>query len=101
MSEVWVFLCGLIPSIITGMVVYYFQRAQKKRDEKEDGRENARRREMRLILDLLLATGELTSAVAIAIKRGHANGEVEKGLESFEKAKEEFQDFERDQVARL
>jgi len=33
MNEIWPFLLGLIPSIITSSVVFYMQRAQKKRDE--------------------------------------------------------------------
>lgn len=101
MNEVWYFLAGLLPSIITGLILFYIQRAQKKRDEKEEHRAAARKLETRLMLDMQMATAKLAFATAMAIKRGTANGEVEDGIVAYKKALEEFQEFERDQISQL
>ena len=53
------------------------------------------------MLDLQMATAKLSYAVAVALKRGEANGEVEKGVESYEKALEKFQEFERKQLSKV
>ena len=101
MSAVWPFLLGLIPSIITSSVVFYMQRAQKKRDEKAEGKAKAKRTAERLSLDLQMATAKLAYAVAMAIKRGTPNGEVEEGIEAYEAALEQYRQFEREQITWL
>lgn len=101
MNEVWVYIIGLLPSLITGCILFYVQRSQKKRDEKEDGRARARRTETKLLLDLQMATAKLAYAVAMALKRGTPNGEVEEGVKAYEEAVEEFREFEREQISRL
>lgn len=101
MTELWVWLVGLLPSIITGCIMFYIQRMQKKRDEKEEDRAKARRTETKLLLDLQMATAKLAYAVAMALKRGTPNGEVEEGVKAYEEAVEEFREFEREQISRL
>lgn len=81
--------------------MFYIQRMQKKRDEKEEGRARARRTETKLLLDLQMATAKLAYAVAMALKRGTPNGEVEEGVKAYEEAVEEFREFEREQISRL
>lgn len=101
MNEVWYFLAGLLPSIITGLILFYIQRAQKKRDAKEEHRAATRRQEVRLMLDLQMATAKLSFATAMAIKRGTPNGEVEDGIKAYKEALEKFQKFERNQISQL
>ena len=101
MGEIWAYLLGLLPTILSGAALYYIQRRQKKRDETESERAEARKTENKIIIDLQMATAKLSYATAIALKRGRANGEVEDGVEEYEKALEEFREFERDQISRL
>lgn len=101
MENIWVIVWGIVQTLITGSILFYAQRAQKKRDEKEEGRAKARRQEFKLQLDLQMASAKLAFAVAMAIKRGKPNGEVEEGIEAYEKALEEFRNFERDQLTRI
>ena len=101
MNEIWPFLLGLIPSIVTSSVVFYMQRAQKKRDDKAEGKAKARRTAERLSLDLQMAIAKLAYAVAMAIKRGTPNGEVEEGIEAYENALEQYRKFEREQITWL
>lgn len=101
MSAVWPFLLGLVPSILTGAALFYMQRAQKKRDKKEDDKISARRKETKLQLDLQMATAKLAYAVAMAYKRGKPNGEIEEGIAAYNQALDHYRDFERDQVSWL
>lgn len=94
-------IVGLIPSIIATSVAFYWQRAQRKRDEKVEGRAKARRTADKLSLDLQMATAKLAYAVAMAIKRGTPNGEVEEGIEAYETALEQYRQFEREQITWL
>lgn len=100
-SDIIAWILGIASPVLVAVITFYFQRMQKKRDKKEEERTKLRRQEVRLILDLQLATAKLAYATAMAIKRGSPNGEVEAGVEAYEKALEEFRSFEREQVSRL
>lgn len=95
------YVIGLLPAIITGLILYYVQRSQKQRDAKEKSKSDAREQEFLLMLDLQMATAKLSYATAMAIKRGSPNGEIEEGLKHYEKALDEFREFERKQLAKL
>lgn len=101
MNDIVPFLLGLIPSVITSIVVFYIQRQQKTKDEKAEGRANARRKAEKLSFDLQIATAKLAYAVAMAIKRGTPNGEVEDGIEAYKTALERYREFEREQITWL
>lgn len=92
-------LWKLLPSIVTGAVLFYWQRGQKKRDQQQEARTAARKREELLTFNLLTANAKLSYAVAMAIKRGKANGEVEEGVEAYEAAMDEYQAFLHEQAA--
>ena len=87
------FLLGLIPSIITAVIVFYFQRRQNRKDKEAEERAEARKRESYLGLKLQMATAKLSFATARAIQRGHANGEVEEGIAEYETAKKDYYNF--------
>ena len=100
-SEVIAWALGIAATVVSGVMVFYLQRSQKKRDKKEEQRLYVRQTETRLMIDLQLATAKLSYAVAMAIKRGTPNGEVEDGIKAYDKALEEFREFERDQISRI
>ena len=94
------FVVAILPSLFVAVTMAHFNKRQKKREEEEAAKESARISRDKLQLDLLLATTKLSYATAVAWKRGKANGEVEEGIEQYEKAMESFQDFERDLVVK-
>ena len=87
------FMIGFIPSIITGAIAFYWQRAQKRRDAKTDEHTEARKKEFMLALDLNMANAKLSYACAMALKRGSANGEVEEAVEAYEVSKTAYYHF--------
>ena len=98
MMDIVSYLIGLIPAIITGVAAFYIQRAQKKRDMKVDDRSAARKEEALLSLELQMATAKLSYATAMAVKRGAPNGEIEEGIDAYEKARINYYKFMNEQA---
>lgn len=98
--EIWSYIIGLLPAVITGGVVFYLQRAQKRRDAKAEAHADARREEAILSLEMQMATAKLAYATAMAMKRGKSNGEVEEGIAAYEAAKTKYFDFMNKQAKR-
>ena len=96
--DVWSYLVGLIPAVVTGSVLFYAQRAQKKRDTAVADHTQARKEEAMLSLELQMATAKLAYSVAMAIKRGEPNGEVEEGIKAYETAKSKYYRFLSEQA---
>ena len=96
--DITAFVLGLVPSVLTGLALFYWQRAQKKRDVLVDDRAKARQEEAHLLLELQMANAKLSYANAMAIKRGSPNGEIEVGIEAYETAKAKYDDFLNEQV---
>ena len=99
MTEVTMFLLGLFPSVITGTVAFYVQRAQKKRDARLERRADARKKESLLSLEVTMAAAKLSYACAAAIRRGTPNGEMEEAMEAYESAKTAYYHFVNEQAA--
>lgn len=91
-------IISITQTIIVSMLIYYLQRRQVKLDEKLQIRSAARKKESLLALELNMANAHLTHAVAIAVKRGRANGEIEEAIELYDKAKKEYFDFINEQA---
>lgn len=91
---------ALAPGIITGIVLAFWNRSQKRRDDKTKHELDERIESDMLRLDLEVATAQLSYAVAMAVKRGKTNGELEPAVEQYERAMERFRKFERKQMAR-
>lgn len=87
------FLLGLVPSIVISMVTFYIQRGQKQRDAISEQHRQAQREEALLSMELNMASAQLSYACAMAIKRGSPNGEVEEGIEVYNKAKSDYNHF--------
>lgn len=92
-------VAAISPGIITGIVLAIWNRKQKKHDEEKTNKELTKHKAELLRIDLLMATAMLSYAIAMAIKRGEPNGEVEEGIAEYNKAMRNFKEFERDLVA--
>ena len=92
-------LWAIAPGIITGIVLAFWNRREKRREEQSSGQEADRESEM-MRIDLEVATAQLSYAVAIAVKRGSVNGEMEAAITVYERAMEKFRKFERKQMAK-
>ena len=78
-----------VGEIISGYINRRLIKAEKEREEAE----KARTQETVLLLTGIKAAGALSYATALAMKRGHANGEVEKGVEKYEEFNRELENF--------
>lgn len=83
-------IVSILPTVLVSIFLFYFERKQKKRDEAETKRTKARKQETLLSLEMQMASNKLSYATAMALKRGHANGEVEEGIEAYESAKKKY-----------
>ena len=90
---------AVLPSLIVAVVMAIWNAREKKRYEEARERESQRLKSESLRISLLLAAAKLSYATAMAIKRGHANGEVEVGVDAYKKAMRDFKEFERELVA--
>lgn len=64
-----------------------------KQEAEAQEKEKARQEETVLLLKGIKATGALSYATAVALKRGHANGEVEAGVEEYKTWEKDIDDF--------
>lgn len=96
----WIVSFGLsiLPSLTVGILMAFWNRGQKKRDEARAKNEKDSRKKESLQIALNVATAELAYAIAMAIKRGTPNGEVEVAVERYNKAMDKFREFERAQL---
>ena len=92
---------ALLPSLLVSLYMAFFNRRISKKDKYSESFDEARRQSDQLKLSLLIATAQLSYAVAMAIKRGHTNGEIVEAAKQYNKALSAFRDFERMQVTRL
>lgn len=100
-NDVMPIVLAAAPSFLTGFVLAVFSRRQKTRDAAKEEREENAELSAELQLSLLVAAAQLSYAVAMAVKRGHPNGEVEDGIECYREAMEKFREHERRQLARI
>lgn len=85
-------VCSTIAAIAT-IICAYIGIMVKNMDKKTEERAEQRAKEGRLQLKLIAANNNLTVGVAMALKHGHANGEVEVGLKEVESAQMEYRQF--------
>lgn len=93
------FITALLPSLCVSVIMTIFTAQQKKREERAKERESVRKDGEKVQLSLLLATAKLAFAVAMAVKNGKPNGEVEDGIDQYREAMKDFKKFERELVA--
>ena len=93
-------ILSIASPVLVGLFLLFFKRAQDKKDTTYEENYKARCKESLLSLEMITATADLSYATAIAVKRGYANGEVEVGIESYEKAKESYRLFMTEQATK-
>lgn len=92
-------ICALIAAcatIICAILANIGAKMAKKQAEdsaKSEARAAERAQESRLQLQLISANMDLTVGVAMALKNGHCNGEVEAGLKAVKEAKANYEQF--------
>ena len=94
------FISTVLPSLFVGVVMYYWERRQRKFEKEMAEKEKTRARGELVKLDLTCATAALTYATAMAVKRGSTNGELEMAIANYETAMESFRKFEREQIVK-
>lgn len=92
------FFLKLLPTIVVGIFMAWFNSHQKVREMKTDHQADIRRRECLLQLQMQKATADLSRATAIAMKRGSTNGEVDEGLAAYDAAKISYFSFLNEQA---
>ena len=85
-------------SALTALAVWYMERRQKKRDKLAEENAEKRKRESLLSLEMMNANNKLSYALAMAVKRGYPNGEVEAALETYSEAESAYAHF-KDELA--
>ena len=88
------------PGIITGIVLASWNRRQKQHDSEAAEADETKIEKETIRLDLEVASAQLSYAVAMAVKRGAANGEMDAAIAQYEKAMGRFRSFERRQLAK-
>lgn len=88
-----------LPSLLVSVVMAIFSLRLKKRDAASREREAARLDAENVQVSLLVAAAKLSYALAVAVKRGAPNGEVEDGIEQYKEAMRAFKKLERHLVA--
>lgn len=91
---------AILPGVIVGIVMSFWNGRQKKVEQKNAEEEKQRLEYDSMRLDLLVATAQLSYAVAMAIKRGTPNGEMETAIERYETAMNRFREYERVVIVR-
>lgn len=90
---------AVLPSLLVGVAMAFFNRAQKRRDRAAEAHSEARKKESLLALEMQMATAKLAYATAMALKRGKPNGEVEDGIAAYGDARKKYLKFLNEQAA--
>lgn len=91
-------LSAVLPSLVCGVLMALFNRRQNRKDKEVNARAEARKKESFLALEMNMANAKLSYAVAMAIKRGTPNGEVEEGIDAYNAAKSKYVKFLEEQA---
>lgn len=95
------YIIQLLPAIITGLFLFYWQREQKRRDETKAEKGKLKETGETVEYEMIEAAMELSYATAMAWKNGQPNGEVEAGIEFYNKAKHDKENYDRELKAKL
>lgn len=84
---------------LASIVVAVIELRAKRDRDRHELRAARREKEMRLAIDLMMATSEMTDVLCIALQGGQINGNVEKARAEGRNAREEYRSFLREQAA--
>lgn len=100
MEQIAQMFWAVVPGVIVGIVMAVWNKRQKDRENRREEHERQADRGQVLQISLLVASASLSYAVAMAIKRGRPNGEVEEGIKQYNCAMERFREYEREQIVK-
>jgi NADH:ubiquinone oxidoreductase subunit 3 (subunit A) len=83
----------LLQLIVTTVLTYFLNKKLKERDKKQEEKDEARLEYEQVMLGVTDASAKLSYALAMAIKRGSPNGEVEAGIDAYNEAMKEKDQF--------
>ena len=95
------YIIQLLPAIITGLFLFYWQREQKKHDDSKAEKAKLKEDGEVIEYEMIEAAMELSYATAMAWKNGRPNGEVEDGIEFYNKAKADKEKYDREVKSKL
>lgn len=93
---------SILVAVIGGIAAVSQVKIKKKADEENEAakkRADQRAKESLLLMELVNADTKLTIGVAMALKNGHANGEIEEGLKAVNQANDAYESFHREIVS--
>ena len=90
------YIIQLLPSVIVGLFLYYWQREQKKRDDNKTEKAALKEKGEIVEYEMVEAAMELSYATAMAWKNGRPNGEVEAGIKFYNRAKADKEKYDRE-----
>lgn len=85
-------VCTIITTI-GAIVVAMVGKSVANHNKKMDAQAEERVKESRLQLEMMSANTSLTLGVAMALKHGHCNGEVEQGIKEVKEAQDNYKKF--------
>ena len=91
-------IIAILPSLCCSFIMLGVNAKQNKAMKASEERHKAQKKEALLSMELQMATAKMSYAVAMAVKRGHANGEVEEAIEAYEEARKKNNDFLNEQA---
>ena len=98
--DVWEIVQAALPSLLVSVLMTVFSPRQHRREAALREREAERLEAENVQVSLLVASAKLSYALAVAVKRGAPNGEVEDGVEQYREAMRAFKRLARKLVAR-
>jgi len=97
MTAIIISICA---SVLSGGLLFLFQRHFKQKDKKDDERDKILAKENILILKSINSIGKLTYANALAIEKGEKNGHMHDAMEDYEEVNDELYQYLLEQNAR-
>ena len=90
-SALLAFVC--VPTLITGVFLWLFNRRMTKRDKKREAVEGARKERDLYIIDYISAVFAMGEATAIAVRDKKCNGDMTAALDYARIVKHKHRDF--------
>ena len=93
MNEILIAIICTIVSALGGALLYLLKKHFKRMENYTENADERRTQKDLLVLKSLKAIGKLAEANSIAIRTGHANGEISEAQSEFEKVEKELDAF--------
>lgn len=98
---VWIigsFICtGVITPIVVGIFLRRYEKKNDKQNQEVNARSELRQKEGKLAMKVNMSTMSMAYATAMAVKRGHANGEMEAAIDEYNDARKAYLNFINDE----